>query len=67
MSDRVILREVGLRDGLQLIKSRIDTTTKLAWIKAQAELNLAEIEVTSFVLISTLPPFADAATVLAAR
>ena len=65
MSDRVILREVGLRDGLQLIKSRLDTNTKLAWIKAQAEVGFTEIEVTSFVPISVLPQFADAATVLA--
>ena len=64
MSDRVILREVGLRDGLQLIKSRLDTATKLAWIRAQAEVGFTEIEVTSFVPISVLPQFADAATVL---
>ena len=65
MTDRVILREVGLRDGLQLIKSRLDTAIKLAWIKAQAEVGFNEIEVTSFVPISVLPQFADAATVLA--
>ena len=65
MTDRVILREVGLRDGLQLIKSRLDTAIKLAWINAQAEVGFTEIEVTSFVPISVLPQFADAATVLA--
>ena len=65
MTDRVILREVGLRDGLQLIKSRLDTAIKLAWIRAQAEVGFTEIEVTSFVPISVLPQFADAATVLA--
>ncbi len=65
MTDRVILREVGLRDGLQLIKSRLDTAIKLGWIRAQAEVGFTEIEVTSFVPISVLPQFADAATVLA--
>ena len=65
MTDRVILREVGLRDGLQLIKSRLDTAIKLAWIRAQAQVGFTEIEVTSFVPISVLPQFADAATVLA--
>ena len=65
MTDRVILREVGLRDGLQLIKSRLDTAIKLSWIRAQAEVGFTEIEVTSFVPISVLPQFADAATVLA--
>ena len=65
MKDRVVLREVGLRDGLQLIESRLDTATKLAWIRAQAQVGFTEIEVTSFVPISVLPQFADAATVLA--
>ena len=64
MTDRVILREVGLRDGLQLIKSRLDTAIKLSWISAQAEVGFTEIEVTSFVPISVLPQFADAAAVL---
>ncbi len=65
MTDRVILREVGLRDGLQLIKSRLDTAIKLSWIRAQAEVGFTEIEVTSFVPISVLPQFADAGAVLA--
>ena len=65
MTDRVILREVGPRDGLQLIKSQLDTPIKLAWIRAQAEVGFTEIEVTSFVPISVLPQFADAVTVLA--
>jgi hydroxymethylglutaryl-CoA lyase len=65
LTDRVILREVGLRDGLQLIKSRLDTAIKLAWIRAQADVGFTEIEVTSFVPISVLPQFADATTVLA--
>ena len=64
MKDRVILREVGLRDGLQLIKSRLDTAIKLSWIRAQAEVGFTEIEVTSFVPISVLPQFADATAVL---
>ena len=64
MTDRVILREVGLRDGLQLIKSRLDTAIKLSWIRAQAKVGFTEIEVTSFVPISVLPQFADAAAVL---
>ncbi len=65
MTDQVILREVGPRDGLQLIKSRLDTSIKLTWIRAQAEVGFTEIEVTSFVPISVLPQFADAVTVLA--
>lgn len=63
--DTVSVREVGLRDGLQLIKTRLDTETKLAWIKAQAGAGFAEIEVTSFVPPAILPQFCDAAAVLA--
>ena len=47
MKDKVILREVGPRDGLQMIKSQLATDIKLAWIKAQAETGFNEIEVTS--------------------
>lgn len=64
MGDKVILREVGLRDGLQLIKSRLDTDIKLTWIKAQTKTGFTEIEVTSFVPVSVLPQFADAVDVL---
>lgn len=61
----VSIREVGLRDGLQLISTRLDTAIKLDWIKAQAASGFAEIEVTSFVPPSILPQFSDAADVLA--
>lgn len=64
MKDKVILREVGPRDGLQMIKSQLDTDIKLAWIKAQAETGFNEIEVTSYVPVSVLPQFADASLVL---
>lgn len=64
LKDKVILREVGPRDGLQMIKSQLDTDIKLAWIKAQAETGFNEIEVTSYVPVSVLPQFADASLVL---
>ena len=32
-TDRVILREVGLRDGLQLVKTFPDTDAKRDWIQ----------------------------------
>ncbi|MEM7376423.1 MAG: hydroxymethylglutaryl-CoA lyase [Pseudomonadota bacterium] len=59
------VREVGLRDGLQLTTTRLDTETKLAWIRAQAAAGFREIEVTSFVPPKLLPQFADAAEVVA--
>ena len=64
-SPDVSIREVGLRDGLQLISTRLDTAIKLDWIKAQTASGFAEIEVTSFVPPSILPQFSDAADVLA--
>jgi len=64
VADSVSIREVGLRDGLQLIATRLDTETKLAWIGAEAAVGFAEIEVTSFVPPAVLPQFADAAAVL---
>lgn len=63
--DFVSLREVGLRDGLQLVRQAVPTETKLDWCREQAACGFSEIEVTSFVPPSTIPQFADAAEVLA--
>lgn len=59
------VREVGLRDGLQLAASRLGTETKLEWIRRQAAAGFREIEITSFVPPSLLPQFSDAADVVA--
>lgn len=64
MSD-VILREMGLRDGLQSLKTFMPTEAKCAWISAEAAAGVAEIEVTSFVPPKLLPQFADAEAVVA--
>ncbi|MCP5084795.1 MAG: hydroxymethylglutaryl-CoA lyase [Alphaproteobacteria bacterium] len=65
MADMAIIREVGLRDGLQLVKDMLPTETKLEWCRLQAAAGFNEIEVTSFVPPSVIPQFADAAEVLA--
>ena len=65
MADTAIIREVGLRDGLQLVKDMLPTETKLEWCRLQAAAGFSEIEVTSFVPPSVIPQFADAAEVLA--
>lgn len=65
MAETVTLREVGLRDGLQLIKDVLPTEIKLEWCRQQAAAGFREIEVTSFVPPSLIPQFADAAEVLA--
>lgn len=60
MAERIEIREVGLRDGLQNIKTVVPTDTKLAWIKAEVAAGVREIEVCSFVPPKLLPQFADA-------
>jgi hydroxymethylglutaryl-CoA lyase len=56
----VVVREVGLRDGLQLLPAFFPTAEKLAWVRAEAEAGVPEIEVTSFVPAKVVPQFTDA-------
>ena len=56
----VIVCEVGLRDGLQLVAEFFPTREKLAWIEAEAAAGVHEIEVTSFVSARIVPQFTDA-------
>jgi len=56
----VIVREVGLRDGLQIHHAFMPTERKLAWIAAEAAAGVSEIEVTSYVPAKIIPQFADA-------
>ncbi len=63
MSVNVIVREVGLRDGLQLVKSFVPTETKIKWLKAVAAAGVPAVEATSFVPAKVIPQFADAADV----
>ena len=64
MSDRVAIREVGMRDGLQSIAEIMPTETKLAWLDAEYAAGVREIEVTSFVPPKLLPQLADAEAVV---
>ena len=56
----VIVREVGLRDGLQIHPTFMPTDSKIAWIEAEAAAGVAEIEVTSYVPPKLIPQFIDA-------
>ena len=58
---QILVSEVGPRDGLQNIKSIMPTAAKKAWIKAESEAGVREIEVGSFVPASLLPQLADTA------
>lgn len=59
------ISEVGPRDGLQSIDSLMPLDAKKAWIKAEAEAGVPEIEVGSFVSAKLLPQLADTAEVVA--
>jgi len=60
MSERAEIREVGLRDGLQLVKTILSTEQKLEWCRRAAQAGMAEIEVTSFVPPKVVAQFVDA-------
>ena len=66
MTEKVSVREVGLRDGLQLLKVILPTAIKLKWITHQADCGFRDIEVTSMVAPGLLPQFDDAQEVLSA-
>jgi hydroxymethylglutaryl-CoA lyase len=62
---RAVIREVGLRDGLQSIATILPTERKCEWIAAAYAAGIREIEVGSFVPARLLPQLADTAEVLA--
>jgi len=64
MADRVEIREVGMRDGLQSIADILPTETKLAWLDAEYAAGVRQIEVSSFVPPKLLPQLADAEAVV---
>jgi hydroxymethylglutaryl-CoA lyase len=59
--NQVIIREVGLRDGLQSIPRTLPTEHKLQWLRAAHAAGQREIEVGSFVPARLLPQLADTA------
>ena len=59
--DRAVVREVGLRDGLQSIGTILPTERKKSWIRAAHAAGQREIEVGSFVPAKLLPQLADTA------
>jgi hydroxymethylglutaryl-CoA lyase len=65
LPSRVVVREVGLRDGLQILQRVVPTATKLEWIRAAYEAGQRELEVGSFVPARLMPQLADTAEVLA--
>jgi hydroxymethylglutaryl-CoA lyase len=64
MAQRILISEVGPRDGLQSIKQIMPTDAKKAWISAQSAAGFTEIEVGSFVPAKLLPQLADTAEIV---
>ncbi|MGZ5182426.1 MAG: hydroxymethylglutaryl-CoA lyase [Ramlibacter sp.] len=61
----VTIREVGLRDGLQIIPRVVPTSAKLEWIRDAYAAGQRELEIGSFVPARLMPQLADTAEVLA--
>ncbi len=64
-ADRVSLREVGLRDGLQLVKKFPSTSAKQCWIREEYAAGVRHFEVGSFLPAKTFPQFVDISDVIA--
>ena len=62
---RAVVREVGLRDGLQSLRTVLSTERKREWIDDAYAAGQREIEVGSFVPPKLLPQMADTGAILA--
>lgn len=57
--DHIVLREVGLRDGLQLTKQHPTTEQKRSWITKEYAAGVRHFEVGSFLPARRFPQFSD--------
>jgi hydroxymethylglutaryl-CoA lyase len=64
--DQVSLREVGLRDGLQLVKTYPSTEAKTKWLRREYAAGVRHFEVGSFLPAARMPQFADVREMIAA-
>lgn len=64
--NHVVIREVGLRDGLQLTMSWPTTSQKLKWIDQEYSAGLRHFETGSFLPADKMPRFADVRDIIAA-
>ena len=65
MRDKVLISEVGPRDGLQNCKAVMPTDVKIRWIQGLYDAGVREIEVGSFVPPKLFPQLADTARIVA--
>lgn len=66
MAIDVVCREVGPRDGLQVISTFFPTSEKIRWIEEEVAAGVSHIQVCSFVPPKAIPQFRDAADVVRA-
>ncbi|MEP3245709.1 MAG: hydroxymethylglutaryl-CoA lyase [Sneathiella sp.] len=62
--EQISLREVGLRDGLQMVKTFPSTAGKKSWIEQENEAGVRHFEVGSFLPATKYPMFADVVSVI---
>src|SRR6476661_321604 len=60
MRETAQVREVGPRDGIQMVKTILSTEQKLTWIAHEAAAGVRHFEATSFVPPHIIAQFADA-------
>lgn len=65
MKDKILISEVGPRDGLQNCKGIMPTGVKKRWIQGLYDAGVREIEVGSFVPPKLFPQLADTAEIVA--
>ena len=63
--DRLVIQEVGPRDGLQIERTFVPTHEKVRLVEALADCGFSRIEVSSFVSPKAVPALRDAAEVFA--
>lgn len=63
MREKASIRDVSLRDGLQMASTQVPAATKLEWLDGLVDAGFRRIEVTSFVPASVIPQFSDAAEI----
>ena len=64
-TNTVTLREVGMRDGLQLVKRFPSTAAKTQWLQQEYAAGVRHFEVGSFLPASRMPQFADVRALIA--
>ena len=63
--NKITLREVGLRDGLQLVKKFPSTAAKRRWVRDEYAAGVRHFEVGSFLPAKTFPQFTDVRDIIA--